>query len=164
MARRLSDIKETASDAVEIIRELRNPEVKNTLQQVKETATSVKEIVELLKEPEIVKNIENIRLATDSLSSMSANFQSAIGALNKSGVLSEVALAAKSAKVGISALTTSNEGLETIHAIKEMIISVRALVDELSILVASAQKPTSVVAIAKETITEATKAYKNIAK
>ena len=50
------DIKETASDAVEIMRQIGTPEVQESFDKIRETATIAKEIMEALKTPEIVKN------------------------------------------------------------------------------------------------------------
>jgi hypothetical protein len=67
MGGKLNDIRETSSNAIQIIRDLKNPEVHESLNRVKDIAATVKEIVESFKDPSMVKNIENFRLTLESI-------------------------------------------------------------------------------------------------
>lgn len=57
---KLNDIKETVSDAVEIMREIGTPGVQETFDQIREIAIIGKEIMEVMQTPGWQKNLENI--------------------------------------------------------------------------------------------------------
>ncbi|MFL6488025.1 MAG: hypothetical protein ACJ70V_00200, partial [Nitrososphaera sp.] len=76
MTEKLKDAKKTASDAVEIIRELGSPDVQNSLEKIRETAKVGNEIIKSLKEPSMVTNIENIRKTIESVERTSARIES----------------------------------------------------------------------------------------
>jgi hypothetical protein len=64
---RMHDIKETASDAVEIMRLIGKPEVQESLEKIRETAKIAKELLETLKTPQLVMNMENFRLISENM-------------------------------------------------------------------------------------------------
>ena len=68
---KLSDIKETASDAVEIMRELGTPGVQETFDIIREVAITAKEIMETMKAPEWQRNMENIRMISQNFNQIS---------------------------------------------------------------------------------------------
>ena len=133
MAEKLKDIKETASDAVEIIRELGSPDVQKSLENIRDTAKVGNEIIKSLKEPAMVTNIENIRKTTESFEKTSARIERVTMELKNSGVLDETRETIKSAKNTISYVGDSRNVGETKDAIKEMLRSISALVDELKL-------------------------------
>jgi cell fate (sporulation/competence/biofilm development) regulator YmcA (YheA/YmcA/DUF963 family) len=135
MAEKLKDIKETASDAVEIIRELGSPDVQKSLEKIRDTAKVGSEIIKSLKEPAMVTNIENIRKTTESFEKTSARIERVTMELKNSGVLDETRETIKSAKNTISYVGDSKNMGETMDAIKEMLRSISALVDELKLTV-----------------------------
>jgi mevalonate kinase len=122
MAEKLKNIKETASDAVEIIKELGSPDVQESLEKIKETAKVAREVIESFKDPEMVKNIENIRRTSESFDNISAKMEN---------IMKDV----KSFGGG----DNKNMG-EMMDAIKEMLRSISALMDELKFTVASSKK------------------------
>jgi hypothetical protein len=140
MAEKLRDIKETASDAVEIIRELGSPEVQQSLEKIKDTATMAREIIESLKDPEMVKNIENIRKMVESFESTSAKMENITMELKNSGVLGETGNMIKSAKNTMNSMGDSKNIGEVIDAIKEMLRSISGLVNEVKLTVVSSKK------------------------
>ena len=87
---KLHEIKETASDAVEIIRQIGTPGVQESLNKVKETATSVNDIIQSLKTPEMVKNIENFRLISENINEASTKMQSTMQQLHETGVIDAI--------------------------------------------------------------------------
>ena len=95
---KLHEIKETASDAVEIMRQIRNPEVQESLNKVKETATIVNEIIQSIKTPEIIKNIENFRLISENMKEASTKIQNTMQQLRETGVIDETTQLIKSTK------------------------------------------------------------------
>ena len=90
MSDKLKDIKNTASDAVEIIRELGTPEVQDSLEKIRETAKIAKEVMDSLKDPAMVANIENVRKTVESFEKLSVRMDSAIMEMKNSGILDEV--------------------------------------------------------------------------
>ncbi len=144
MAERLKDIKETTSDAVEIIRELGSPDVQESLERIKETAKVARDIIESLKDPEMVKNIENIRKMSESFENTSARMENVMQDLKESGVLDEAKETIKSTKNAINSIGGSggeNKNIgQMIDAIKEMLRSISGLMDELKLTVASSKK------------------------
>src|SRR3712207_1278103 len=59
---KLHDIKETASDAATIMRELATPGVHESFQVIRDVAVIAKDIMETMKSPEWQQNMENIRI------------------------------------------------------------------------------------------------------
>jgi|SRR5581483_4646485 len=140
MAEKLRDIKETASDAVEIIRELGSPDVQQSLEKIKDTATIAREIIESLKDPEMVKNIENIRKMTESFENTSARLEKIMAELKSTGVFEEAKDLMKSAKGTMSSMGDGKNVGEVVDAIKEMLRSISGLVEEVKLTVASSKK------------------------
>ena len=135
MAEKLKDIKETASDAVEIIRELGSPDVQKSLEKMRDTAKVGSEIIKSLKEPAMVTNIENIRKTTESFEKASARIERVTIEMKNSGVLDETRETIKSAKNTISYVGDSKNMGETMDAIKEMLRSISALLNELKLTI-----------------------------
>lgn len=151
MSDKLKDIKNTASDAVEIIRELGTPEVQDSLEKIRETARMAKEVMDSLKDPAMVANIENVRKTVESFEKSSGRIESAMADMKASGLLDEVKGAVGSAR---SAMDSFGEGKgmgETMEALKEMLHSISGLVEELKTTVASA-KTDGIVKNVEETI------------
>jgi uncharacterized protein YjgD (DUF1641 family) len=139
MAEKLKDIKETASDAVEIIRELGTPEVQDSLEKIRDTAKAAREIIESLKDPAMVQNIENMRKISESFESTSARMENTVTSLKDSGILDETREAIKSAKSTVGSFDGKNMG-ETMDAVREMLRSISGLVEELKLTVAESKK------------------------
>lgn len=153
MPEKLKDIKETASDAVEIIRELGSPDVQESLEKIREVAKTAREIIESLKDPAMMANIENMRKTVESVDSTSARLERIAMEMKNSGVLDEARETIKSAKTTISSVGEAKNMGETMDAIKEMLRSISGLVDELKLTVASSKK-TGVIHDAEEAINE----------
>ncbi len=140
MAEKLKDIKETASDAVEIIRELGSPEVQESLEKIKETAKTAREVIESFKDPAMVTNIENIRKMTESIDSTSTRMEKVVIELKSSGILDETRETIKSAKTTMSSIGDDKNIGEMVDAIKEMLRSISGLMEELKITVVESKK------------------------
>lgn len=158
MAGKLRDIKETASDAVEIIRELGSPEVQGSLEKIREVAKTVRDIIVSLEDPAMVANIENMRKMTESIENTSARAEKITTELKDLGVLDEARETIKSAKSAISSVGDAKNMGETMDAIKEMLRSISGLVDELKLTVASSKKA-GVIHDAEEAIRETRSAF-----
>lgn len=140
MAEKLKDIKETASDAVEMIRELGSPEVQESLEKIKETAKTAREVIESFKDPAMVTNIENIRKMTESIDSTSTRMEKVVIELKSSGILDETRETIKSAKTTMSSIGDDKNIGEMVDAIKEMLRSISGLMEELKITVVESKK------------------------
>jgi hypothetical protein len=165
---KLHDIRETASDAVEILRQIGTPGVKESIGKVRETAQITKEIIEALRTPEIVKNIENIRLISENMNVASAKMQKTMEQLKETGVIDEAKELIESAKSKINSFgdgdgggITGQDVRDVTSAIKEMLASIKGLVDELKITVASTKKSVTLHNI-EETIKEASDIYNTV--
>jgi hypothetical protein len=142
---KLHDIKETASDAVEIMRQIGTPGVQESIEKVKEIVTIAKEVMEALKTPEMIKNIENLRLISDNMKESSTNMQNTVKQLKETGVIDETKGALKSAKSMMDSFSSegsiNGQDLHQIStAIKETIISMKGVMDEIKLIIASSKK------------------------
>ena len=161
---KLHEIKETASDAVEIIRQIGTPGVQESLNKVKETATSVNDIIQSLKTPEMVKNIENFRLISENMNEASTKMQNTMQQLKETGVIDESTDLIKSAKGKINSFgegdSINGQDLRDVSiATKEMFVSLKDLMMELKVTVASSTNSGTIRNV-KETIDEASDIYK----
>lgn len=163
---RLHDIKETASDAAEIMRQIGTPGVRESLNQVKETASTVSEMMQVLKTPEFVKNIENFRLISENMNEASTKMQNTMQQLKETGVIDESKELIKSAKGKINSFGEGAEGsingqdlYEMSTATKEMLVSIKDLMMELKVTVSSSTKSGTIRNV-KESIHEFSDIYK----
>ena len=95
---KIRDIKETASDAVEIMRHIGTPGVLESLNKVKDTAKTVNEIIQSLNTPEMVKNIENFRLISENIDHASTEIKKTMEQLKETGMINEATEVIKFAK------------------------------------------------------------------
>jgi hypothetical protein len=180
---KLHDIKETASDAVEIMRELATPGVRESLDIIKDTAETAKEIMETMKTPEWERNMENIRMISENINSTSARMDRATKELKDTGIIddSKDLISAIKSKIGPSSSASSagSKGQQTAAAaaggggiggqdlkelsvaIKEMLESIKALLEEARIMI-SESKRSGTLHHAKETYGEARDAYRTV--
>jgi hypothetical protein len=165
---KLHDIKETASDAVEILRQIGTPGVQESMDKVRQTATIAKEIMESLNSPEMVKNIENIRLISENMNEASTKMQNTMKQLKETGVIDEAKELIKSAKSKINSFGGSGEGgisgqdlRDVTSSVREMLESIRGLADELRITIASSKKSGTIRNI-EEAVKEASDTYHTV--
>jgi hypothetical protein len=140
MTERLKDIKDTTSDAVEIIRDLGSPDVKESLEKIRDSAKIGSGIIKSLSEPAMVTNIENIRKTVESFEKSSARIERITMEIKNSGVLDEARDTIKSAKNTISSVGDTKNVGETMGALNEMLRSISALVDELKLIMVESRK------------------------
>ena len=137
MGSKLGDIKDTASDTVEILRQLGTPGVQETLDKVKSMTVTVKEIMETMKSPEWVQNMENIRRIVDDIDSSSERMENTVRQMKESGVFEEARMLMQSARKtmdsfgGPDGAMKGQEMRDVMLSVKEMVQSVRLLADEL---------------------------------
>jgi hypothetical protein len=176
---KLHDIKETASDAVEIMRELRTPGVRESFDIIKEIAGIAKEIMETMKTPEWQQNMENIRIISENMNSASTRMDRTTKELKETGIIDHTKdlINAIKSKIGPSsadskgqqtaAATTAGGGIsgqdlkELSTASKEMLESIKALVEELKAMTADSKRSGTMYHI-EETIRDATDTYRTV--
>ena len=147
---KISDIKETASSAIEIMRQLGRPEMQVTLDKLIQTTNTAKEITDNLKTQEFVKNIENIRLVTDNMRDSSVKTENMLHEIKDTGVFDEVKKMISSASNTISSFdankaeNSKNTYGEISTNVKEMFRSVKGLFDELRMVVVYSKETGSV--------------------
>jgi hypothetical protein len=131
---KIKDIKETVCGAAEIIRHIRAPGMQESFGNIMDTAMIAKEIIEALRTPEMVKNIENFRLISENICDVSTRMQNTVKRLEETGIIDDTKALIKS--VTSTAYSFGNCGedlLEMSNAIKEIIKSIRFLVDKLRV-------------------------------
>jgi hypothetical protein len=161
MGGKIRDIKETTSNAAEIIRQFGTPEMQMSLDKIKETARTAQSIIESLKDPEMVKNIENLRLTTEAIQNMSMKAENMVKEIKQTGVINEVSATIKSVRITMDSVESNQNFAGISSAIREMLESIAGLVEELKITIASSKK-TGTIYTAEEAVREASKTYKNI--
>jgi hypothetical protein len=144
---KLSDIKETASDAVEIMRELGTPGVQETFDEIRGIAITAKEIMETMKTPEWQQNMENIRLISQNFNQASERMDRTTRELKETGVIDEAKELIKTTKEKVRSFGGEAGGggmgmqdlKEMSTALKEMLESIKGLVDESKVTVAESK-------------------------
>ena len=157
---KLKDIKETVSGAVELMQHLRDPRMQESFGKIMDAAMLAKEIIKDLKTPEMVRNIENFRLISENMNQASTRMQDTLRQLEETGVINEANGLIKSAKGAMDLIGENGQDLPQMGAaIKEMINSVRSLVDELKLTVIDSKNSGAVHSI-EETVSDASEIYK----
>jgi muramoyltetrapeptide carboxypeptidase LdcA involved in peptidoglycan recycling len=126
---KVREIKETVLCAVEIMRQIKTPDVLESFGKIMDTGVVAKEIIESLKSPEMVRNIENFRVISENINESSTKMQNMLKQLEATGILNETKGLVTSAKTTVDSFGTSQDLHDMSTAIKDMFKSVRALVD-----------------------------------
>ena len=164
---KIRDIKETASDAVEIMRMISNPGVLDSLNKLKDTTIVVNEIIRNIQTPEMVKNIENFRLISENLTETSTEIQDTVQEIKESGVIDETTETIKSVKEKINSIIDDGNNLNSKNirdvtvTSKEMLLSIKELVNELTLTVVHTKK-SGFIGNLHETVQYASNSYKTI--
>lgn len=163
---KLKDIKETASDAVELMRELGTPGVQETFDKIREIAIIAKEIMETMQSPGWVQNMENIRLISQNFNEASTRMDSTMKELKETGIINDAKELIRVAKSKMDSFgggggVSGQDLKELATTFKEMLESIKALVDELK-LVAAESKRSGTIRNIEETVKDASDAYKTI--
>ena len=165
---KLHEIRGTISDASEIMRQMSAPGVLESLNKVKETATQVNEIIQGLKTPEMVKNIENFRLISENMNETSTKMQNTVEQLKETGVIDETSEIIRSVKGQVNMFSENDsDSISGQHirdvtvTTKEMLASIKDLVNELTLTVACSQK-SMIIQNVQESIQDASEIYKTV--
>lgn len=181
---KLHDIKETASDAVAIMRELGTPGVQESFEVIREVAKIAQEITETMKTPEWRQNMENIRLISENINSVSTRMDRTSAGLKETGIIDDAkglinTVRSKMDSFGGGAGGTegqqsaaaggggggrgiSGQDLKELStSFKEMLEAIKALASELSLTVTESKKSGTVYNI-EETFREASDTYRTL--
>ena len=174
---KLHDIKETASDAVAIMRELGTPGVQESFEVIREVAKIAQEITETMKTPEWQQNMENIRLISENMNTVSARMDKTAAGLKETGIIDDAKGLINTVKSKTDSFGAGADGeqrtagggggggisrqdlKELSTSFKEMLEAIKALAGELSLTVADSKKSGTVHNI-EETFREASDTYR----
>ena len=181
---KLHDIKETASDALEIIRELATDDARHSLGLIKEITSDIKEIVQAVNSPEMIKNIENIQIAAEAARGASSNVNKISQIMKESGIMNEakeMASVVKSSLVGNTDTNMQAAGVrfggssksgisfnlnsvgEVFESVKEVNRSISELVQELKLAAKqSRESDVGIVHNLADTTRDLHKTYENL--
>ena len=163
---KLREIKDTVSDAAEIMHQIGNPGVLESLNKVKDTAKAVNEIIRGLSTSEMVQNIENFRLISENMNETSAKMENTVNQLRETGFMYETSELVKSAKEKINSFSSTDDPnnlngqdlRDMSIASKEMMLSIKDLVNEISLTMAYSKKSATLNNV-KDTIKEVSDVY-----
>ena len=180
---KLHDIKETASDAVAIMRELGTPGVQESFEVIREVAKIAQEITETMKTPEWRQNMENIRLISENINSVSTRMDRTSAGLKETGIIDDpkgLINTVRSKMDSFGGSAGGSEGQQSAGAggeggrgisgqdlkelstsFKEMLEAIKALASELSLTVTESKKSGTVYNI-EETFREASDTYRTL--
>ena len=178
---KLHDIKETASDAVAIMRELGTPGVQESFEVIREIAKIAKEITETMQTPEWQQNIENFRLISENMNSVSARVDRTAAGFKETGIIDDAKglISTVRTKVGSFGVGTGageqQSGVEAAGgggitgqdlkdlstSFKEMLEAIKALAWELRLTLEESKKSGTLYNV-EETIREASDTYKTL--
>jgi hypothetical protein len=179
---KLHDIKETASDAVSIMRELGTPGVQESFEVIREIAKIAKEITETMQTPEWQQNIENFRLISENMNSVSARVDRTAAGFKETGIIDDAKglISTVRTKVGSFGVGTGGAGeqqqsgaaaagggitgqdlKDLSTSFKEMLEAIKALAWELRLTVEESKKSGTLYNV-EETVREASDTYKTL--
>jgi hypothetical protein len=162
MVGKLGSIKETAADAAEIIGKLSTPEVQESLQKIKDITDNLKLIMDSFVKPEAVRNIENVKSMVASAQEMSSRIGTAINSPEAKGTIEEIKKTSSSARQVLDSIQKMQQDQETIIVMKEMVTSIKELMDEIKVTIkTSTRPPDGIIYNVKQTAEEVKDLYKN---
>jgi hypothetical protein len=166
---KLHDIKETASDAVEILREIGTPGVQETFDKIREVAIIGRDIMQIMKEPEWQKNIENMRLISQNFNEASERMDRTMKEIRETGVIEEAKGLMTSAREMMGSFKSSDGqsiGMQDIQAVavslKEMFESMKGLSDEIRLTIGESKRQGGTIRNLQETSSEIRKGYQTL--
>jgi hypothetical protein len=140
MGDKLKDIRNTTSNAVEILRTLGSPEVYGSLEKISQTTEKVKGIMESITQPEMVKNIENMRLSVEAIENTSKRVETLVIEIKKTGLFEKASETLAAARNSLTSEDNKKNTSELMAEIREMLLSIRLLVDELKLTINTSRR------------------------
>ena len=132
---KLGDIRQTASDGVEILRQLGTPGVQETLDKVGKMTVNIKELMEIMNSPGWVKNIENIRKISEDTNNSFSKLEDTFSSIKETGVIEGAKEMMSSVKKTIASFNPQGDAGQELKdmgsTFKEVLYSIKILVDEI---------------------------------
>ena len=161
MGDRLKNLQHGTSDVLEVIRKLGSPEVHESLEKIHQTTQGAKDIMESLRKSEMVKNFDNIRLTAEAIESTSRRLEASVLEIKKTQILERASETLVAVRGTLSSPTNKNNMSEVTSSIKETLVSLKSLIDELRLTV-SASKKSGLLSSAGEAAKEASDLYRSM--
>lgn len=127
---KLHEVKETTTDVINIIRELREPEVQKSIENIKAVANAVNDIAAIFKDPQFSKNVENISLAAANLKVSMVAVQNTAAELNRAGTLAELNLTIRSVRNLVDSLSNIQAEGGMIASVTHLVVAAKQLMEE----------------------------------
>jgi len=140
MSSKLREIKETASDAVEVVKEIGTPEFRDSLDKVRETTAEAKEIITLLQTPEMQQNIGNMRSTAEAFQSAASSMESVVKQFKGSGLGENFKHTSDMVKDAIDTVKMLQSNKESMAEFNETIRSLRELFDEIRTAISDSKR------------------------
>lgn len=167
---KLSDIKETASDAVEIMREIGTPGVQETFDKIREIAVIAKDVMEIMQSPGWQQNLENIRLISENFNQASERMERTTREIKETGIIDDAKGLVQVAREKIDSFGGTGDGTKGISgqdlreisvSVKEMFQSIRDLSTEVKAAIADSRQSGTIRTI-KETADDVNETYQTL--
>jgi uncharacterized phage infection (PIP) family protein YhgE len=140
MSSKLREIKETASDAVEVVKEIGTPEFRDSLDKVRQTTAEAKEIITLIQTPEMQQNITNIRSTAEAFQSAATSIENVVKQFKGSGLGDNFKHTSDMVKDAIDTVKMLQSNKESIAEFNETIRSLRELFDEIRTAISDSKR------------------------
>jgi uncharacterized protein YjgD (DUF1641 family) len=163
MGEKLRQVRETTSDAVQIVSMLSRPDVKDALTTIKETTDNALAILAYLKDPELQKNIQEMKSAAEAAQDAATKMAATVYELKESGILQEMVNATRSTRRFIEITGEVQKNQELIASLKETFDAIRDLASELKLAAASSRQ-SGAIADLQDTAENISKTYKTLRK
>jgi recombinational DNA repair protein RecT len=161
MGDRLKNLQHSTSNVLEVIRKLGSPEVHESLEKIHQTTQEAKDIMESLRKREMVKNFDNIRLTAEAIESTSRRLEASVLEIKKTQILERASETLVAVRGTLSSPTNKNNMSEVTSSVKETLVSLKSLIDELRLTV-SASKKSGLLSSAGEAAKEASDLYRSM--
>jgi hypothetical protein len=161
MGDRLKNLQHSTSNMLEVIRKLGSPEVHESLERIHQTTQETKNIMESLRKPEMVKNFDNIRLTAEAIESTSRRLEASVLEIKKTQILERASETLVAVRGALSSPGNKNNMSEVTSSVKETLLSLKSLIDELRLTV-SASKKSGLLSSAGEAAKEASDLYRSM--
>jgi hypothetical protein len=140
MSSKLREIKETASDAVEVVKEIGTPEFRDSLDKVRQTTAEAKEIITLLQTPEMQQNIGNICSTAEAFQSAASSMERIVEQFKGSGLGENFKHTSDMMKDVIDTIRMLQSNKESMAELNETIRSLRELFDEIRTAISDSKR------------------------
>ena len=111
-----------------------------SIEKIHQTTQEAKEIMESLRKPEMVKNIDNIRLTAEAIESTSKRLENSVLEIKKTQLLEKASETLVAAREALSSPENKNNLSEVTSTVKEAILSLTGLIDEIRLTVSESKK------------------------